>query len=198
MTGRTIDAAKREIIITGFGGQGIVLAGQILGKAAALGDHRHSTLIQSYGPEARGGACSAQVIISENPIHYPDVRRPNILVCMSQSGFDSFFGLLGLGGILLVDQDLVQRSEIDRDFFSIPSTRMAEDLEKKMVANIIMVGFLTAITKAVSVDAARNAVTSSVPKGSEDLNITAFDKGCDYGLAVLRGQQKKANAKRVA
>ena len=74
----------KEITLTGFGGQGIVLAGRILGAAAALGDHKESTLVQSYGPEARGGACSAQVIISDGTIHYPYVRRPDILVCMSQ------------------------------------------------------------------------------------------------------------------
>ncbi|MCP4665107.1 MAG: pyruvate ferredoxin oxidoreductase, partial [Deltaproteobacteria bacterium] len=86
--------AKQEIIFTGFGGQGIVLAGRILGRAAALGDHKESTLVQSYGPEARGGACSAQVIIADSAIYYPHVRHPDILVCMSQGGFDKFINQL--------------------------------------------------------------------------------------------------------
>ena len=81
-----------EILITGFGGQGIVLAGQIVGKAASLIDHKESTLTQSYGPEARGGSCSAQVIISDGFIHFPYVRQPDILVCMSQGGFDKYAG----------------------------------------------------------------------------------------------------------
>jgi len=184
--------SRQEIIVTGFGGQGIVLAGIIVGKAAAIGDHKQSTLVQSYGPEARGGACSAQVIISEETIHYPHVRDPDILVCMSQAGFDKFIGQLKEEGTLIIDQDLVQLRGIDRDFFAIPSTRMAEELGRKMMANIIMFGFFTAVTGAVSVDAARNAVAESVPKGTEAMNEKAFNKGCDYGFAVLKGRQKKA------
>ena len=119
---------KQEIIITGFGGQGIVLAGHILGQAVTLGDHRQSTLVQSYGPEARGGACSAEVIVSDESIHYPYVRHPDILVCMSQSGFDKFIGLLKEGGTLLFDQDLVNPGGLKVSGFSIPCTRMAEEL----------------------------------------------------------------------
>ena len=186
---------SKAIIITGFGGQGIVLAGHVLGKAAALGDHKETTLVQSYGPEARGGACSAQVIISDRPIHYPHVRHPDILVCMSRAGFDRFIGEIGEQSVLLIDQDMVESSGINRDFFSIPSTRMAEELGRKMMANIIMLGFFTAVTGAVSEDAARMAVTDSVPKGTEEMNVTAFKKGHDYGLAVLKGRQKKARGK---
>ena len=189
------ERTHQEIIFTGFGGQGIVLAGRILGEAAVLGDHRQSTLVQSYGPEARGGACSAQVIISDDSILYPNVRYPDILVCMSQGGYDKFIDQLKEGGTLLVDQDLVQSRGIDRDFFSIPSTRLAEELGRKMMANIIMLGFFTAVTRAVSVDAAHSAVLVSVPKGTEKMNEAAFDKGCDYGLAILKGRQKKATGK---
>jgi len=185
---------KQEIIFTGFGGQGIVLAGRILGKAAVIGDHRNSTLVQAYGPEARGGACSAQVIISDGSIHYPYVRQPAILVCMSQAGFDKFSHQMAENGVLLIDQDLVRPPEKTKDFFPIPSTRMAEEMGRKMMANIIMFGFFTAITGAVSVDAARNAVRESVPKGTEDMNAGAFNKGHDYGIAVLKGKQKKADA----
>ncbi len=185
----------QEITITGFGGQGIVLAGRILGKAAAIGDHKESTFVQSYGPEARGGACSAQVIISEASIYYPYVRQPDILVCMSQAGFDKFIGQLKEDGTLLIDQDLVHPTHLERDFFAIPSTRLAEELGRVMMANIIMLGFLTSITGAVSMEAARKAVTESVPKGTEKMNENAFTKGYDYGLAVLKGRQKKATGK---
>lgn len=186
---------RQEIIVTGFGGQGIVLAGIIVGKAAAIGDHRQSTLVQSYGPEARGGACSAQVIISDETIHYPHVRDPDILVCMSQAGFDKFIGQIKAEGTLIIDQDLVQLRGIERDFFAIPSTRMAEELGRTMMANIIMFGFFTAVTGAVTVDAARSSVAKSVPKGTETMNEAAFNKGCDYGFAVLKGRQKKAKGK---
>ncbi len=183
---------KREIVITGFGGQGIVLAGRILGKAAALGDKKDSSLVQSYGPESRGGACSAQVIISDDAIHYPYVRNSDILVCMSQGGYDKYVGDLKDGGVLITDQDLVTPKREITDYFSIPSTRMAEELGRKMMANIIMLGFFTAITNAISMEAARNTVAESVPKGTEEMNLTAFGKGCDYGLATLKGRKKKA------
>ena len=189
------DSTRQEILITGFGGQGIVLAGRILGQAAVLGDNKESTLVQAYGPEARGGACSAQVIISEGVIHYPYVRRPHILVCMSQSGFDKFFDQMREEGTLIVDPDLVKTSRVDASAFSIPATRMAEELGRKMMANIIMLGFLTAVTGVVSVKAALNAVIGAVPKGTEEMNAAAFDKGCDYGFAVLKGRKKKATGK---
>jgi 2-oxoglutarate ferredoxin oxidoreductase subunit gamma len=195
MTTTRAEINKKEIVFTGFGGQGIVLAGKILGKAAALGDHKESTLVQSYGPEARGGACSAQVIISDGAIHYPNVRHPDILACMSQAGYEKFVSQLKEDGILLTDQDLVTPKALERDFFSIPSTRMAEELGRKMMANIIMFGFFTSITGAVSLEAAQGAVTSSVPKGTEDMNLNAFNKGHDYGLAVLKGRQKKAEGR---
>ena len=82
--------SQTEIIVTGFGGQGIILAGRILGMAASLVDKKESTLVQAYGPESRGGACNAQVIISDTPIHYPYVNTPKILVAMSQAGYDKF------------------------------------------------------------------------------------------------------------
>ncbi|MEE4354309.1 MAG: 2-oxoacid:acceptor oxidoreductase family protein [Desulfatiglans sp.] len=185
----------QEIIITGFGGQGIVLAGRILGEAATLGDHKQSTLVQSYGPEARGGACSAEVIISDNSIHYPYVRNPDILVCMSQSGYDKFVKELKKEGTLLIDQDLVQPKGVGRTYFSIPSTRIAEELGRKMMANIIMIGFITTLTGAVSVSAAEKAVAQSVPKGTEKMNLIAFKRGCDHGLAVLKGREKKATGR---
>ncbi len=182
----------KEVVITGFGGQGIVLAGSILGKAAALGDHLESTLVQSYGPESRGGACSAQVIISTDTIHYPYINRPDILVCMSQSAYEKHIDQLKPGGLLLIDKDLVRRMGKRDDYFSIPSTRMAEELGRTMMANIIMIGFLTAITHIVSKNAAKNSVAVSVPKGTEENNIKAFQKGFDYGQAVLKGREKKA------
>lgn len=192
MVNKNEDTTRKEILITGFGGQGIVLAGHILGKAAVLGDNKESTLVQAYGPEARGGACSAQVIISEGTIHYPYVRRPHILVCMSQGGFDKFFHQMRDDGVLLTDQDLVSCGKMDVPIFSIPATRFAEELGRKMMANIIMLGFLTAITNAVTDKAALDTVVVSVPKGTEKMNATAFKKGWDYGLALLKGKQKKA------
>ena len=199
MSSKPVAKKQKEILITGFGGQGIVLAGQILGKAASLGDHKESTLTQSYGPEARGGACSAQVIISEATIHYPYVRNPDVLVCMSQGGFDKYAAMIEEEGTLIIDQDLVQPFEVKgADFFAIPATRMAEELGRKMMANIVMLGFFTAVTNAMTVESAREAVTGSVPKGTEKLNLAAFNKGHDFGVATLKGRRKKAAGKEGA
>ena len=184
--------SQTEIIVTGFGGQGIILAGRILGMAASLGDKKESTLVQAYGPESRGGACNAQVIISDRPIHYPYVNIPHILVAMSQEGYDKFVPDLAPDSILLIDQDLVNLGETVRDHYAIPATRMAENLGNKMMANIIMLGFCTAITQAVSNEAVQTTIAQSVPKGTQARNIEAYTKGFDYGLSILKGREKRA------
>lgn len=189
-----MSGSKKEILVTGFGGQGIVLLGKILGAAAALGDHKESTLIQAYGPESRGGACSAQVMIGDGVIHYPYVRRPDVLAAMSQAGFEKYIDLAKDDTVLLVDQDLVKPKGQAQEVFAVPATRLAEEMGKKMMANIIMLGFIVAVSRVVTNEAARSAVTSSVPKGTEDANLAAYDKGHDFGLAVLKGREKKLAA----
>ncbi|MFH2060204.1 MAG: 2-oxoacid:acceptor oxidoreductase family protein [Pseudomonadota bacterium] len=183
--------SKQEIIVTGFGGQGIVLAGRILGMAAALKDNRESTLVQSYGPESRGGACCAQVVISDTIIQYPYILTPDILICMSHTAYEKYRKSLKPGGYLLTDKDLVIPKE--EDYFAIPATRMAEELGRKMMANIIMVGFAASVTQLVSKQAAVYAVLSSVPKGTEEMNTKAFNKGYDYGKSLLKGRAQKAS-----
>lgn len=183
---------KKEILITGFGGQGIVLAGTIIGKAAALGDRRESTLVQSYGPESRGGACSAQVIIDDRKIHYPYVRKADILVSMSQSGYEKYIGDLRADGLLIIDQDLVVPGEHDRDLYAIPSTRIAEEMGRKMIANIVMTGFFGSVSGLISWKALEDIVTQSVPRGTEELNLNALKKGWEFGTATLKSRAKRA------
>lgn len=181
----------KQITITGFGGQGVVLAGRIVGQAAAIGDQLESTFVQSYGPESRGGACSAQVTIADGPIYFPYIKNPDILVCMSQSGYDKHHSLLKPEGTLIIDPDLVKPSG-KRAYFAIPCTRFAEELGHKMMANIIMIGFFSAITEAISLEAARETVLSSVPKGTEEKNLKAFERGWEFAEATLKGQRQKA------
>ncbi len=183
---------NKQIIITGFGGQGVVLAGRIIGKAAAIGDKLESTLVQSYGPESRGGACSAQVTIADEEIFYPYISNPDVLVAMSQSGYEKYKDLLRPEGILIVDQDLVRPDASAQNPYCVPCTRFAEEMGLVMMANIIMVGFFTAVTEAVSQEAARQTVLESVPKGTEKKNLGAFDKGWEFGKATLKGRAKKA------
>ena len=175
-----------EIIITGFGGQGIILAGNILGKSAALYEKKNATLIQSYGPEARGGACAAQVIVSTDAIEYPYVENPHILVCMSQEGFDTYLPKLMKKGVLVTDSGLVQVNEkkVPKScpFHAIPATAMAEEMGVKMMANIIMLGCVVAVTDLVSYESLKEAVLTSVPKGTEEKNLSGMERGHEFGL----------------
>ena len=186
-------AEERHVLITGFGGQGIVMAGDILGKAATLYDQKHATMTQNYGPEARGGACSSQVIISPNEILFPCVEEPEVLVCMSQEAYTKNIKSLRDGGTLIWDTDLVRlkKTEASRKTYGIPATRFAEEMGNKMMANIVMLGFLAAVENLVGGDALRNAVLDSVPKATIENNGRAFDRGHEYGEAILKGRAKQ-------
>jgi 2-oxoglutarate ferredoxin oxidoreductase subunit gamma len=179
-----------EIKIGGFGGQGVILTGIIIGKAAAIFDDKYSTMTQAFGPEARGSSCSSQVIISDNKILYPYVAQPDVLIVMSQDACARFVPEMKKDSkaILLYEKDLVKLEGVDckASSFGIPATRFAEELGRTMVLNIVMVGFFTSATKLISADAMRNAVKDSVPRGTEALNLSAFDKGYEYGLQLLK------------
>lgn len=179
-----------EIRISGFGGQGVIRCGYIIGRIASLFDGKHATLTQSFGPEARGSACSAQILVDADPIRYPYVTQPDTVVTMSQEAYDKFGADLVEGGLLLIDEDLVKPgpSERERRMYAIPATRIAEQLGNRIAANIVMLGFFTAVAGIVSVDAARKALPSSVPERFVDLNLEAFEKGYEYGIALLGGK----------
>jgi 2-oxoglutarate ferredoxin oxidoreductase subunit gamma len=183
-TVKELEMARTEIKIGGFGGQGVILSGYIIGRAASIFDTKHATMIQAFGPEARGSACSSQVIVSKDPITYPYITSPQVMIVMSQEAYAKFTPELAQGGILITEEELVQPHNLRKDLkhFSIPATRFAEELGKKMVLNIVMMGFTTAITGIVDAEAMRKAVTASVPKGTEELNLKAFNKGYEYGV----------------
>jgi len=189
-----------ELRIAGFGGQGVILATHILGRAAAVHENRFATMTQSYGPEARGGAASAALIVSDEPVLFPYVGRPDVLVVMSQEAYSRFTPEVKPGGFLLVEEDLVRLDHNAQGLkiYGIPATRLAEELGKKMVLNVIMTGFLCAITGAVGAEAARKAVQESVPARFRELNLQAFDKGFEYGRQLLeRGPLTMENSEEV-
>jgi 2-oxoglutarate ferredoxin oxidoreductase subunit gamma len=173
-----------EIRVAGFGGQGVILSAMIIGKAASIYEGGYATLTQSFGPEARGGASSAQVLLSDRPIAYPYVTRSDILVVMSQEAATRFAPELKDGGILIVEEDLVRISDLRSGIrvFGVPATRLAEELGKRMVLNVVMVGFFAAVTGLIAPDALRQAVGASVPPATRELNLRAFDKGYEFGL----------------
>jgi len=174
--------ARLEVRVVGFGGQGIILTGYILGKAAALYDKQFATLTQAYGPEARGGACRAEVVISDEEVDYPRVIRPNVLAIMSQEGFSRFGKDLAEGGHLLIDDELVDPEGLPSHIrpLGIPATRIAEKLGRRIMANLVMLGFLTGSTEVCSIEAMEKAVGTSVPRGTEALNLQAFHQGLEY------------------
>jgi len=176
-----------EIRIAGFGGQGVILAAAVIGKAAAIFQGGYATMTQSFGPEARGGSSSAQVILSTEPILYPYVTQPDILVVMSQEAYTRFSPQLKPGGILITEQELVRVDNFPTGVraYGVPATRLAEELGRKVVLNIVMVGFFGAVTNLLEAEALRKAVADSVPPAMQKLNLQAFDKGYEYGQNLI-------------
>ncbi|HXM62414.1 MAG TPA: 2-oxoacid:acceptor oxidoreductase family protein [Terriglobales bacterium] len=185
-----------EIRLAGFGGQGVILSAIVLGKAASIYQGAFATMTQNFGPEARGGACSAQLVLSDLPVLYPYVTQPDILVVTSQEAYTRFGHDLKDGGILIVEQDLVRVSDLDKEIqvYSIPATRIAEVLGKRMVQNSVMVGFFTAVTHLLDPEAVRKAVADSVPPSFQELNLKAFEKGLEYGATALAATASPADA----
>jgi 2-oxoglutarate ferredoxin oxidoreductase subunit gamma len=177
-----------EIRIGGYGGQGVILAAAVIGKAAAIFEGGFATMTQAFGPEARGGSSSAQVILSGEPILYPYVTHPDVLVVMSQESYTRFSPQLKPGGILITEQELVSidKTPAGIRMYGVPATRLAEELGRKVVLNIVMVGFFGAVTNLLDPDSLRQAVADSVPPAMQKLNLQAFDKGFAYGAEMIQ------------
>jgi 2-oxoglutarate ferredoxin oxidoreductase subunit gamma len=172
-----------EVQLAGFGGQGIILAGHILGKAAALHDGKNAILTQSYGPEARGGACAAELVISDEPIDYPLVTQPSIVVCMSQEAFSKYGAAAAQGAQLIVDTDLVESATRKGWLRHVPATRLATEMGSRIVANMVMLGFFGAVTDVVRREALEEAIRSTVKASTVDLNLGAFNRGFEHAMA---------------
>ena len=184
-----------EIRVAGFGGQGVIMAASVIGKATSIVDGDFATMTQNFGPEARGGACSAQLVLSKTPVLYPYVTRPDILVVMSQEAYVKFAPELKPGGTMLIEQELVRVQGLAQGVkvYGIPATRLAEQCGKRMVLNIVMVGFFGAITGLISRESLRKAVEDSVPAAFRELNMKAFDTGFDFGIKHLEHGELKAD-----
>jgi len=186
---------RTEIRVAGFGGQGVILSGYIFGKAASLFDDKFATLIQSFGPEARGSACSAQVIISDDEIDYPYIRKPDIMVAISQEAYSKYSHDLKPNGILITEEDMVTVSDDEAamyDHYTVPATRIADQLGRRIVMNMVVVGCFTAVTGFLKKEAVQEAVKDSIPKGTEELNLKAFEKGYEHGLQLIKQRESQA------
>lgn len=171
-----------EIRISGLGGQGVVLAGEILGRAAVY-DGKHAVQTQSYGAEARGSAARSEVIISDEKVGFPKVRKCDILVAMSQSALNTHLKDLKEGGNLLVDEDMVKKiPQIKAKIFRIPATKIAEtELKSRIYANVVMLGALTKITNLATKEAVKKSIVERVPEETKEANLNGFELGLLVG-----------------
>jgi len=179
---------RKEIRLAGEGGQGMILAGIILAEAAAIYDNKNATQTQSYGPEARGGASKAEVVIDQGEIDHPEVILADVLVAMSQEACDKYAGNLKKDGILIVDQERVGRVPSNRAI-KVPITRLAQESSgKSITANVVALGVLVGLTGVVSRQAITQAVAARAPKGTEEMNQAALSAG--FAAADLVGKKR--------
>lgn len=182
-----------EIRVTGYGGQGVVLSGYIIGRAVTIYDDKNATMTQSFGPEARGSACSISMIISPDPIYYPYVTSPNILVSMSPEGYTKHYPVVTDDAIIIVEEDIVHPGRIKdtQTLYTCPATRIAEELGRRLVLNVVMLGFFAGATELVSEEAMCKSIQASVPEGTEELNLMAFERGYAYFQEAKRAEEAK-------
>ena len=170
-----------NIRLAGFGGQGIVMAGYVLGHGGVL-DGANALQTQSYGSESRGGACKSDVIISEGEILDLAPSDLDVLVAMAQPGLDKFLPSLKKGGILIYESDMVKPANGNVRAFGLPATDIAhKTFGRDIVANVIMLGFLTGLTAVVSRDSLRKAIAENVPPKTVNMNLEAFEEGFKRG-----------------
>jgi len=178
---------RTEIRFAGFGGQGIIKSGIIVASAASIHGGKNAVQTQSYGPESRGGACKSEVVISEEEIDFPKVVEPDMLVVMSQHAYNEYAENVKPGGTLILDSDMIphQKDLKSVRIFAVPATRIAEELGRRIVANIVMLGAFVAVTNILDEKALIESIKANIPEGTEELNLRAFEMGYDYGKKLL-------------
>jgi len=165
-----------QIRLAGIGGQGVILAGLILGDAAAI-EGLNAVQTQDYSAQSRGGASAADVIISKDPIFDVVVTEADVLVALAQEAYENNKHILKEEGILIIDTDLVRA---ERDFRGAPFTKKAAtELNLRTSVNMIMLGYLIGCTRLLKVESVKKAIARRVPKGTEESNLNAFEIGLE-------------------
>mgnify|MGYP001292035850 CR=1 FL=1 len=179
---------RTEIRFAGFGGQGVVLAGMILGEAAVIHDGMHAIQTQTYGAAARGGAARSDVILSDARIVYPQVTAPDIMAAFTLEALNKYKNELKENATLIIDSSLFTPPEgLPYRIYQCPATKTAADeLGKSIVANMVMLGFFTGVARLVSVEAIEEAIRGNVPKGTEELNLRAFRRGMELAAEQMK------------
>ncbi|MGD9146098.1 MAG: 2-oxoacid:acceptor oxidoreductase family protein [Anaerolineae bacterium] len=169
---------RARLQFCGFGGQGIVLSSVIFGTAAVLTANLNAVQTQSYGSEARGGECQAELILAQKPIHSPLADEMDILVAMSQSALDRYLDRLRAGGTLIIDPELVRAPDrTDVQIAPVPATEIASELGARIAANMVMLGFLQQATGLVSREGLLETIQANVPQKFVELNLQAAERG---------------------
>lgn len=184
--------ARTEIRLGGLGGQGIIKSAVIIGEAASIHDGKEAVQTASYGPESRGSACKAEVIISDTPVDYPLVLTPHVMVALSNDAFHKYKDDLGEGAIAIIDSDLVKAGKIKpgvQVYQVAAATTAHKVLKNPLVTNVVMLGAFTAITKAVTPKAMQKAIANAFPRYQE-LNLRAFDEGMKLGKEAMEQSSK--------
>lgn len=180
-----MDNQRIEIRLAGEGGQGMILAGVILAEAAVVYDGLYAVQTQSYGPEARGGASRAEVIIGHSEIDFPEVICADVLVALSQEACDKYASNLKKDGLLIVDQGKVGRVPVN-SAITVPITRIAEETTgRSIVANVVALGLLVGLTGVVSRPSLEKAVAARAPRGTEEMNLAALSAGFAEAERIL-------------
>jgi 2-oxoglutarate ferredoxin oxidoreductase subunit gamma len=173
----------KRIVFSGSGGQGVITAAIVLAEAAVIYEDLNAVQTQSYGPEARGGATRADVVISEEPIRYPKVIHPHILVCLTQEAYDKFSGTIRPGGLLLTDSHYVrQERKIDARQVELDMHEaVMENIGKPIVFNICMLGAVIGLTNLVKPESVMKVLKTRIPSGFVEMNQQALDLGTTLG-----------------
>ena len=174
-----MDTSDTRIVFSGSGGQGVITAAIVLAEAAVLYDGLNAVQTQAYGPEARGGATRADIIISKNPVRHPKVINPHLLVCLTQEAYHKFAGIIRPGGLLLTDRKFVRTErkvdarQVELDMYST----VMEQIGNPIVFNICMLGAFIAFTRLVSPEAIMKVLGHKIPSDALAINKTALDIG---------------------
>ena len=173
-----------EIRLQGLGGQGIISAGFLIGSAASLQEHKEVVMTEDYSPYITGGWSRADLVISDEPIDYPLVKEPNLLITLSQDAYDSNWNLTAPEATIITEASMVKAVPPNgRKLYPVPALSVAEELKRRVVANIVVLGFVAEKTKVVGRDALLKAVLNRYPKAA-DLNRKAFSRGAELAAGL--------------
>ena len=182
--------AYYEIRLSGSGGQGMMLAGSFLSEAAGIYDEKYVVQTRSYGPESRGGASRSEVIVSTEPIDYPEVTEPDLVLAMAQEACDKYHSDMKQEAILIIDPEFVKKKPAgDMKIYEVPLTAIArEETGKEITANVVALGAVAAIVDWVSKEAIKKVILNRAPRGTEKLNEQAFEAGYNAGKTIKSNQ----------